>query len=83
MLPSGLRLILTGRAFQQRVNSTNMLSLCECNRRVFSRRLNDGGAVKTVARSVSETATGSLGWGHRSWRGDWYETAGADLAISG
>lgn len=48
MLPGGLWLILAGRVFQQRVNSTSMLSLCECNRMIFSRHLNDGGAVKLL-----------------------------------
>lgn len=48
MLPRGLWLILTGRVFQQRMNSTNVFNLCECKQLIFDSHLNDGGAVKLL-----------------------------------
>lgn len=63
MLPRGLWLILTSRVFRQRVNSTNMFSLCEYNQLIFSRSLNDGGAVKLFWWVFQRQWRGSSGGG--------------------
>lgn len=78
MLPSGLWLIL-----QQRVSSTNMFSLCECNQLIFSRPLNDGGAVKLLRWVFQRQWRGPLGGGRGLGEGIGTRLGGADLAISG